>query len=128
MTGMLSPEGPSPVFILPTIERGLLDPLSRNDGGRLESMAVGTKFCTPELSSVPEIDVLRFCKVSGGISSAEDVRLTFSSISTLISMSSGRGCSVLISSLVYNGASAMGCLTEGRVVDTFSEDCAEDGC
>ena len=46
MLGTFIPEGPgpSPEFILPTMERGLLDPRSRKEGGRLDGVAVGTKF------------------------------------------------------------------------------------
>ena len=58
MLGTFNPDGPgpSPEFRLPSMDNGLPAPRSRNEGGKLEGVAVGTKFCSPALSSAPDID------------------------------------------------------------------------
>ena len=96
MLGTFNPDGPgpSPEFRLPGMDKGFPAPRSRNEGGKLEGVAVGTKFCSPALSSAPDIDDMSWSNVSCDRSS-EDAEMAGSFISSLISITSGTGCSVL---------------------------------
>ena len=89
MLGTLRPDGPgpSPLPMLPSMESGLEAERSRNEGGRPEGVAVGTKFCKPV--SAPDMLDMSCCKVSGE-RSASDVACCAASVnSSLISMISG---------------------------------------
>lgn len=110
MLGTLSPEGPgpSPEFKLPSIERGLLALRSRKEGGKLEGVAVGTKFWSPALSSAPDMEDISWSRVSCDRRSEEaEAGTPWSAISSLISITSGTGCSVL-TGMESSGGSAIG--------------------